>query len=325
MAGREGLIDTSVKTANTGYLQRRLMRALETLQVHGNGTVRNSRGQVVEFIYGGDGCDATYLVKTTLPCLCPPHLSLILEHRHPEVSAGKEADHLAVCLEKILCSRLRCWKLELPSEMTTPFHLEHAMRLVRTESTELEPSDMLGVGNVRDLNVVYADALELLVTRVLAAPMPGSPTNPHDEKCLCRERCVGLELQLRWGLRTGGPHGQVLSKHPHLWTLVANQLLWQLRRATAAAGEMVGAIAAQAIGSDATQMTLNVFHHAGVAGKDVTLGVHRLKELTDCTRRVRNATMWLPLCGPESQTLASQGLSKGAVVPLLKKSTDEPH
>lgn len=40
MAGREGLVDTAVKTAETGYMSRRLMKALEDLFVHYDGTVR---------------------------------------------------------------------------------------------------------------------------------------------------------------------------------------------------------------------------------------------------------------------------------------------
>ena len=37
MGGREGLIDTAVKTAETGYMQRRLMKALEDLTVSYDG------------------------------------------------------------------------------------------------------------------------------------------------------------------------------------------------------------------------------------------------------------------------------------------------
>lgn len=47
MAGREGLIDTAVKTANTGYLQRRLMKAMETLTVAYDHTVRNARANIL--------------------------------------------------------------------------------------------------------------------------------------------------------------------------------------------------------------------------------------------------------------------------------------
>lgn len=41
MAGREGLVDTAVKTAETGYMSRRLMKALEDLYTHYDGTVSN--------------------------------------------------------------------------------------------------------------------------------------------------------------------------------------------------------------------------------------------------------------------------------------------
>lgn len=57
MAGREGLVDTAVKTAETGYMSRRLMKALEDLYVHYDGSVRNAAGAVVQLRYGEDGMD----------------------------------------------------------------------------------------------------------------------------------------------------------------------------------------------------------------------------------------------------------------------------
>ncbi|XP_076459285.1 DNA-directed RNA polymerase III subunit RPC1-like [Babylonia areolata] len=54
MAGREGLVDTAVKTADTGYMQRRLVKNLEDLCVQYDTTVRTSTGEVVQFVYGGD-------------------------------------------------------------------------------------------------------------------------------------------------------------------------------------------------------------------------------------------------------------------------------
>ena len=56
MAGREGLIDTTVKTA-TGYIQRRLVKALEDVSVCYDGTVRNSLGDILQFVCGEDGMD----------------------------------------------------------------------------------------------------------------------------------------------------------------------------------------------------------------------------------------------------------------------------
>lgn len=57
MGGREGLVDTAVKTAETGYMARRLMKALEDLTAHYDGSVRNSEGNIVQYTYGDDGLD----------------------------------------------------------------------------------------------------------------------------------------------------------------------------------------------------------------------------------------------------------------------------
>jgi DNA-directed RNA polymerase subunit A' len=57
MGGREGLVDTAVRTQQSGYMQRRLINALEHLRVEYDGTVRNSIGDVIQLIYGEDGVD----------------------------------------------------------------------------------------------------------------------------------------------------------------------------------------------------------------------------------------------------------------------------
>lgn len=52
--GREGLVDTAVKTAKTGYLTRKLSKLLETYTVRHDGSVRNSAGDILSYAYGGD-------------------------------------------------------------------------------------------------------------------------------------------------------------------------------------------------------------------------------------------------------------------------------
>ncbi|KAH0537716.1 hypothetical protein FGG08_005523 [Glutinoglossum americanum] len=59
MAGREGLIDTAVKTSRSGYLQRCLIKGMEGLRVEYDNTVRDSDGSMVQFLYGEDGLDVT--------------------------------------------------------------------------------------------------------------------------------------------------------------------------------------------------------------------------------------------------------------------------
>ncbi len=55
MGGREGLVDTAVRTSRSGYMQRRLMSALEDLKLTDDGSVRNTEGAIIQFKYGEDG------------------------------------------------------------------------------------------------------------------------------------------------------------------------------------------------------------------------------------------------------------------------------
>lgn len=59
MAGREGLIDTAVKTSRSGYLQRCLIKGMEGLKSEYDSSVRDSDGSIVQFLYGEDGLDVT--------------------------------------------------------------------------------------------------------------------------------------------------------------------------------------------------------------------------------------------------------------------------
>ncbi|KAI0089112.1 beta and beta-prime subunits of DNA dependent RNA-polymerase [Irpex rosettiformis] len=59
MAGREGLIDTAVKTSRSGYLQRCLIKHLESIRIHYDNTVRGGDSSIYQFYYGGDALDVT--------------------------------------------------------------------------------------------------------------------------------------------------------------------------------------------------------------------------------------------------------------------------
>lgn len=77
MGGREGLVDTAVKTAETGYMQRRLMKALEDLSTQYDYTVRNSSGGIVQFIYGDDGLDPAGMEAKDRPVEIPRLLATV--------------------------------------------------------------------------------------------------------------------------------------------------------------------------------------------------------------------------------------------------------
>jgi DNA-directed RNA polymerase II subunit RPB1 len=66
MGGREGLIDTAIKTSETGYIQRRLSKAMEDISIAYDLTVRDGQNGIIQFFYGEDGMDAAFLENQEL-------------------------------------------------------------------------------------------------------------------------------------------------------------------------------------------------------------------------------------------------------------------
>ena len=59
MTGRDTIMDTSMRTPKSGYLQRRLVNALQDIKVCYDATVRTASGRIIQFEYGADGIDVT--------------------------------------------------------------------------------------------------------------------------------------------------------------------------------------------------------------------------------------------------------------------------
>jgi DNA-directed RNA polymerase subunit A' len=94
MGGRESLVDTAVRTSRSGYMQRRLINALEDLKVAEDGTVRNTAGTVIEYRYGEDGIDPTRSYQGA-PVAIDEVVAQVLgrrirpsDERHPEGPSG---------------------------------------------------------------------------------------------------------------------------------------------------------------------------------------------------------------------------------------------
>ena len=84
-------------------------------------------------------------------------------------------------------------------------------------------------------------------------------------------------------------HTKRLSRSSFDWLL--GEIQTRFERSLVHPGEMVGSIGAQSMGEPATQMTLNTFHMAGVASKNVTLGVPRLKEVINVAATIKTPSL----------------------------------
>ena len=121
MAGREGLVDTAVRTADSGYMYRRLSNALHDYYVAYDGSVRSSEGFIIQFKYGEDGVDPSRsdhgrsvnvdrIIKITVSTRTKPVEKPIEEEKLRAIVEGKASylpkkvrDEL---IEKIISSKL---------------------------------------------------------------------------------------------------------------------------------------------------------------------------------------------------------------------------
>eukprot|EP00002_Diphylleia_rotans_P012997 TRINITY_DN2531_c0_g1_i4.p1 TRINITY_DN2531_c0_g1~~TRINITY_DN2531_c0_g1_i4.p1 ORF type:complete len:1671 (+),score=368.10 TRINITY_DN2531_c0_g1_i4:68-5080(+) len=87
MAGREGLVDTAVKTSHSGYLQRCIIKHLEGLRVEYDYTVRNIDGSVVQFFYGEDSLDPTKTKFLEKPEFFANNYTNLLHRFKPELAS----------------------------------------------------------------------------------------------------------------------------------------------------------------------------------------------------------------------------------------------
>lgn len=93
--GREGLIDTAVKTASTGYIQRRLVKTMEDATIVTDSTVRNSSGEIMQLRYGGDGWDSERLERVKVRSTSFP----TLRRRLGKVYFDRHVRHLIPVLQ----------------------------------------------------------------------------------------------------------------------------------------------------------------------------------------------------------------------------------
>jgi DNA-directed RNA polymerase, beta'' subunit/160 kD subunit len=81
MTGREGSIDQAIKTAESGYIQRRLVKSLEDVIIHYDGTVRTSNNSVIQFIYGDSGAEPTKQYEFTMKLMEQGNDQIEFQHK----------------------------------------------------------------------------------------------------------------------------------------------------------------------------------------------------------------------------------------------------
>eukprot|EP00968_Pinguiococcus_pyrenoidosus_P007796 scaffold529_cov308-Pinguiococcus_pyrenoidosus.AAC.88 len=309
MGGRVGLIDTAVKTASTGYLQRRLVKSMESLSTKYDGTMRTDQGAVVQFLYGEDGMDGTYVEKQKMHLLTMNRRKFEKTYKIDLKDESELLEYLDddVAREAMNSSALQ---MELSNELR---QLKDDQRLLR-ETVSSRSANAYNPDSFDDLVHIPVNLARLIkgVQRKLKVD-PKKPTSLRpavviqlvQEICdelvvirgdddISREAQYNATMLFKIFVRSTLACKRVLKEYRlsegALRTLVG-EIPKQFYRSQVAPGEMVGILAAQSIGEPATQMTLNTFHHAGNSAKDVTLGVPRMEELINVSKNIKTPSL----------------------------------
>jgi len=263
MGGRVGLIDTAVKTSETGYIQRRLIKGMEDLKVEYDMTVRNNVGKIIQYKYGDDNIDTVKVENMRLPLVSMGLEEIYAHYSMPEDSVSDSVftttyTSAALGRMKKQESQLKEKTVEIIDAMISdrdnivknvfgysndstihiPVHFERIITNIKNQ-LNIQSSTMVDITPLecfemvedclKQLNsITYAKPTELFVTTFKFYLSPKEILMTHR---FYRKALVIL-----------------------LETIVTNY-----KKSIVAPGEMVGMVAAQSIGEPTTQMTLNSF------------------------------------------------------------------
>jgi len=342
MGGREGVIDTAVKTSETGYIQRRLVKAMETVMARYDTTVRNARGCVMQFLYGEDGMDATRIEKQTFDTYSynekrfreTYYLDLsseLLGRTNYTVSKTNQYDYFMHPLQIESCRNDPELRTLLDEEYDILCKDRIQLREIlaaRGSGQESDPTVYLPVNLDRLLwnaqkqyriNLLESSPLHPRVILDTMKALNDELIVVRGDDPISKEAQYNATLLFKIFLRSKFATKRVLRDYrlsKEALEFVVGSILSEFKSSFVHPGEMCGVLAAQSIGEPATQMTLNTFHNTGISAKNVTLGVPRLNEILNVGKNIKTPSNLINLKIRDDKTIAENVLTKLEFVKL---------
>jgi DNA-directed RNA polymerase II subunit RPB1 len=297
MGGREGLIDTAVKTAESGYIQRRLMKALEDMKVHYDYTVRSATGDIYQFLYGEDGINGAGLLEwQSIKFVYMPYDKLAETYRfspnekwelYMRDAAVKKMQKVKDYKERLNNQFKKLVGIRdnlvdniiLRKYLTTimsPIHLERLITNVKTK---------FGL-HTKEAEKLRSDLTPFEVDEEVSKLIDDLHINNQPNKVMATLVMFYMSPK------------EIIFRHRFnktAFSYLIEMVRVKYQQTKVNPGEMVGPLAAQSLGEVSTQLTLNTFHTAGKASAVTTGGVTRLKELMAYTKKIKTPSIMVYL------------------------------
>ena len=301
MTGREGLIDTAIKTAETGYISRKLMKGLEDISLKYDMTVRTNTNIILQYIYGDNNLDHTKLKDITLNslilgdseiynryCFSDTEIKNLSKlYKIPEIRLKK-------INEEYYNDFLKCRDNIRLSQKTINLNY----KIIIKEFKFSINFDRLIVSNKLEKNNNIVDPIyiiekinELIKTNVTRLICYNKKHLKNKNYKITDEQ--DMKILFKYVLLEYFSPKIIFNEYKftkNIFDNVFNEIKNNFNNSQISPGEMVGSLAAQHIGEPSTQMTLNTFHATG-SGSAQMLGVPRVEELTRCTKNIKTPVM----------------------------------
>jgi DNA-directed RNA polymerase beta' subunit/intein/homing endonuclease len=278
-------------TSDTGYIERRLVKAMEDIKITYNNTVCNAGGSVIQYVYGEDGMDGTKIESHYIPTIEMHTLDIEqnyhlresdrLEH-HLIDKATKEinsktfercTNHYKQIVDdkQFLISKVFNYNKNTSIKYPIPYE-----RIIKNAVSNLQST---GIKSMKtDMSPDYVlDAIDNLCNTLI---IKDADQSTRFFKILTRLFLSPKKILLEYHFTQS------------VFDWIVGQIQQYYKEALVQPGEMVGIVAAQTIGEMGTQMTLDSFHVSGTeAAVKATSGVPRLKEILSATKKTKTPTL----------------------------------
>ena len=301
MNSRADAINSNIKTAETGYIQRRLIKAMEDLKVEYDGTVRDATGNIVQVSYGKDGYDSIRLEHVPIKIIKKSNKEMeeiyqwtvddiseanLTEEAYKKLIDKKKENDLALLKEwnQLLKDRSNMRYVYFPNllkevetvlapinlnrliyQMRNQFHIEE------NDQSDITPLEVIELitelteyVNHYNTNKEFSPILKILIR-----------SNLSSKQCILEHRLPGSIIK-------------------HLIEVIKHKILYAIVNP----GEMVGVISAQSIGEPLTQLTLKSYHFSGGLNTESVVtnsGVSRLQEIINMSKEIKTPSMTIYL------------------------------
>jgi DNA-directed RNA polymerase II subunit RPB1 len=297
MDGRSGLIDQAIKTADTGYMQRRTIKATEDVYQAYDMTVRNSTGNIIQWVYGDSGYDTgkQMEVKSRM---------IIMDNNTLEKSFGFTEDerkrlHISTADNRTLIELLKhdrdlLRQFQAKAVMNSkvvkdlfylPFHVTRVIQYHSSKgrSAKKKQEEKPSVKEILESIDYLCSARTSKVLAMTKSQMddPTSVKYKNDMKhkslfrILMREQLSPRKILIDYDMNRAQFKDMI------------EELILSFNRNMVQPCEMVGILAAQSIGEPLTQFTLNTFHSSGMSDMGDLSAMARFKELIGFSRNVK--------------------------------------